>query len=291
MGSRLNNKVAAITGGASGMGKASVMRFLAEGARVVMADLNDETLEQTRAEAADAGFGADVLTSVRADVSSEDDIVGIVGAAVDSFGRLDVMFNNAGVGGAIGAITQTDVRDFDETFAILSRSVFLGIKHAAAQMINQGNGGVILSTASIAGRGGGAGPFVYSAAKASVINMTYNAAIELAPQRIRVNAIDPGIIVTPLSNLSRGINQSTSSAQPWPDPGEPEDIANLALFLASDEARFVTGEHYKCDGGLLARGPRVFRPGEDGGRSMGSARVGMTYGTTGQKPVMRDRDR
>jgi len=289
MGTRLNNKVAAITGGASGMGKATVLRFLAEGASVVMADLNEETLAQTRTDAATAGLDTERLISVRTDVSVESDIISVVSAAVDAYGQLDIMFNNAGVGGAIGPITQTDVRDFDETFAILSRSVFLGIKHAAGQMINQGQGGTILSTASIAGRGGGAGPFVYSAAKASVINMTYNAAIEFAPHRIRVNAIDPGVIVTPLSNLSRGINQSTSSAQPWPDPGEPEDIANLALFLASDEARFVTGEHYKCDGGLLARGPRLFKPGEDGGKSMGSARVGMTYGTTGQKPIMRDR--
>ena len=271
------------------MGKATVLRFLAEGASVVMADLNEETLAQTRTDAATAGLDTERLISVRTDVSVESDIISVVSAAVDAYGQLDIMFNNAGVGGAIGPITQTDVRDFDETFAILSRSVFLGIKHAAGQMINQGQGGTILSTASIAGRGGGAGPFVYSAAKASVINMTYNAAIEFAPHRIRVNAIDPGVIVTPLSKLSRGINQSTSSAQPWPDPGEPEDIANLALFLASDEARFVTGEHYKCDGGLLARGPRLFKPGEDGGKSMGSARVGMTYGTTGQKPIMRDR--
>lgn len=290
MGTRLAHKVAAVTGGASGMGKATVMRYLEEGARVVMADLNEETMAQASAEALAAGYGDDVLAAVRADVSAEADVAGIVDAAVERFGRLDVMFNNAGVGGAIGPIVGTDVRDFDETFAILTRSVFLGIKHAAARMIEQGDGGVILSTASIAGRGGGAGPFAYSAAKASVINMTLNAAIEFAPHRIRVNAIDPGVIVTPLSNLSRGINKSTNSAQPWPDPGEPEDIAHLALFLASDEARFITGDHYKCDGGLLARGPRIFRPGEDGGRSMGSARVGMTYGTTGQKPVMRDRD-
>ena len=290
MGTRLAHKVAAVTGGASGMGKATVMRYLEEGARVVMADLNEETMAQASAEALAAGYGDDVLAAVRADVSAEADVAGIVDAAVERFGRLDVMFNNAGVGGAIGPIVGTDVRDFDETFAILTRSVFLGIKHSAARMIEQGDGGVILSTASIAGRGGGAGPFAYSAAKASVINMTLNAAIEFAPHLIRVNAIDPGVIVTPLSNLSRGINQSTNSAQPWPDPGEPEDIAHLALFLASDEARFITGDHYKCDGGLLARGPRIFRPGEDGGRSMGSARVGMTYGTTGQKPVMRDRD-
>jgi NAD(P)-dependent dehydrogenase (short-subunit alcohol dehydrogenase family) len=290
MDGRLEGKTAAITGGASGMGRATVLRYLQEGAFVLFGDLNDEAAEATLDLAQQAGYGSDRIRYVRTNVAEESDVAGMVEAAVSAFGKLDIVFSNAGIGGAIGAITDTVVDDFDETFAVLTRSVFLGLKHGAAQMIRQGHGGVILATSSIAGRGGGAGPFAYSAAKAAVINMTYNAAIEFAPHRIRVNSIAPGVIVTPLSNLSGDISDHAATMQPWPEAGASEDIANLALFLASAEAGFITGENYKCDGGLLARGPRLFRPGEDGGASMSAARVGMTYGSTGVRPKMRDRD-
>ncbi len=136
------------------------------------------------------------------DVSIEPDVEALVALAVESFGRLDVMFNNAGIGGAFGPITELEVDDWDATFAVNTRSVFLGIKYAARVMIAQGDGGSIINTASVAGLSGGGGPQAYSAAKAAVINLTQSAAVELAPHRIRVNAICPGAVYTDL--LHRG---------------------------------------------------------------------------------------
>ncbi len=195
---RLQNKVAVITGGASGMGRATVLRFLAEGARVVIADYNAATGEDTLAEASRAGH-ADRARFIRTDVAKEADIEAMIRCATDTFGRLDIVFNNAGVGGAIGPLTETSVADWDYTFDVLAKGVFLGIKHAARVMRAQGRGGSIINTASIAGLSGDGGPLVYSAAKAAVISLSQSAAVELAGDRIRVNAICPGFIVTPLA--------------------------------------------------------------------------------------------
>ena len=285
MSTRLDNKVIVITGAASGMGRAATLRFLDEGAAVVAADLNVKTGNETIKLAHDAGHQN--IEFVRTDVTQESDIESMIAAALNRFGRLDGVFNNAGIGGVIGPITDISVNDWDETFAMLSRSVFLGIKHAAKVFVRQDQGGVILSTASIAGMAGGAGPQAYSAAKASVINLTKNAAVELAPHRIRVNAIAPGVIVTPLAARGGMENENAAALQPWPEAGLSEDIANLALFLMSDESRFVTGANYLCDGGVLARGPRIFRPEEDGGGRRPGARIGMTYGSTGRAPQLR----
>ncbi len=285
MSNRLDKKVIVITGAASGMGRAATLRFLDEGAAVVAADLNVETGNETTKLARDAGH--EHIEFVRTDVTQESDIEAMITTALDRFGRLDGVFNNAGIGGVIGPITDISVDDWDETFAMLSRSVFLGIKHAAKVLVQQDEGGVILSTASIAGMAGGAGPQAYSAAKASVINLTKNAAVELAPHRIRVNAIAPGVIVTPLAARGGMENETAATLQPWPEAGLSEDIANLALFLMSDESRFVTGANYLCDGGVLARGPRIFRPEEDGGGRRPGSRIGMTYGSTGLEPKLR----
>lgn len=254
----LAGRVAAITGGASGIGKATVRRFLDAGASVVIGDLNEANGAAALAELAEQGY-ADRVRFVRADVAEEDDVAEVVATATSMFGRLDVMYNNAGVGGAFGPITEIDVAAWDRTFAVLTRSVFLGTKHAARAMIEQGTGGSIINTASVAGLGGGGGPQAYSAAKAAVVNLTYTTASELAPHRIRVNAICPGFIVTP---LAVGRNEEATKAavrefQPWPDHGTPADIAALAVFLASDDSRFVTGEAIRADGGLLAAGPRM----------------------------------
>ena len=165
-----------------------------------------------------------------------------------------------------------------------ANSLFLGIKHATPVMRRQGDGGSIISTASVAGLGGGGGPQAYSAAKAAVINLTKNAALELAPDRIRVNAIAPGVIRTPLAALDTDVDQTSTSFQPWPDPGASEDIAGLALFLASDDAGFITGETIACDGGILAQGPRLFRHDKVYSQEDRKPWIGMTYGTTGEKP-------
>lgn len=285
--SRLAGKVAVITGGASGMGRATVLRFLDEGARVVIADLNEQTGEETVELCRARGTGENVRF-VRTDVSREEDVCAAIQTATTDFGRLDVLFNNAGVGGALGSTLEVEVEDWDFTFAALVRSVFLGIKHGAAVMVEQGSGGSILNTASVAGLSGGAGPVAYSAAKAAVINLSRATAVEFAEQRIRVNAICPGGILTPL--LHRGneepMKQRLEKLQPWPSIGQGEHIAAAALFLASDEAEFVTGEALVVDGGLTAMGPSLAaRMREDAPAAFDF--VGVDKGTTGEAPIVR----
>ena len=283
MDGRLSGKVAVVTGGASGMGLATVHRFVAEGASVVVADLN---------EANGAAVAGELGAKVRfapVDVAQEDDVAGAVALAVDTFGQLDVMFNNAGVGGAFGALQDLHVEDWDYTFGVLVRGVFLGIKHASRQMIAQGWGGSIINTASVAGLSGGAGPVCYSAAKAAVQNLTRGAAVELAPHRIRVNTINPGVILTPL--MHRGRPEEAAAAVgplvPWPELGRPEHIAGAALFYASDDSEHVTGDAMLVDGGLVAAGPGLTLPG--GPTTAPPGFVGVNRGTTGQGAVIRER--
>jgi NAD(P)-dependent dehydrogenase (short-subunit alcohol dehydrogenase family) len=278
---RLASKVAVVTGGGNGIGRATVLRFLAEGARgVVVADLNETTGGETLALADRQGDGGRARF-LRTDVAQEPDVAAAVDLAVREFGRLDCIFNNAGIAGAFGPIDQVGVEDWDQTFAVLVRGVFAGTKHATRVFKQQGQGGVILNTASVAGLAGGDGPQAYSAAKAAVVNFTRAVAIELAPFRIRAVAICPGGINTPL--LHRGdpasMGQMLDRLQPWPEHGRPEDIAAAALYLASDEARFVTGTALVVDGGLTAGGGNSMR-------SLGHAEVmlatgGMDFGTTG----------
>jgi len=286
MAGRIDGKTAVITGGGNGIGRATVLRFLDEGARVVVADLNEATGHETVALATDKGH-ADRVRFVRADVAQEADIEAAVALAVKEFGRLDCIFNNAGVAGAFGPITHQSVEDWDYTFAVLVRGVFLGIKHAARVMKTQPDGGVIISTASVAGLSGGDGPQGYSAAKAAVVNLTRAVAIELAEFRIRVNAICPGGILTPL--IARGDLQATAAmldrAQPWPEHGRPEDIAAAALYLASDDARFVSGEHLVVDGALSVAGGNTMRSGIGG--QMMKQLVGVDRGSTGQEMAVR----
>ncbi len=283
---RLAGKVAVVTGGASGMGRSTVERFLAEGASVVIGDLNADAGRAFVEELTGVGLG-DHARFTRTDVAVEDDVAAMTDLAVEAFGRLDVVFNNAGIGGAFGPITELEVDAWDETFAILVRSVMLGTKHAARVMIPQGTGGSIINTASIAGMGGGAGPQAYSAAKAAVISLAKTTALELAPHRIRVNAICPGLIFTPLmhSGNEEQAEEIMSELQPWPDRGQGEDIAGMALFLASDDSKFVSGQELVVDGAILAAGPRVH------GRMHNSRNLhrmsGMAYGTTGKAATVR----
>ena len=287
---QLEGKVAVITGGASGMGKATVLRFLAEGAAVVIADFNADTGNATLEEAKSAGHG-DRAAFCKTDVASEPDIRAMLECAVDNFGRLDVVFNNAGVGGAIGPVTETTVESWDYTMDVLAKGVFLGIKHSARIMRAQGDGGSIINTASVAALSGDAGPMVYSAAKAAVVSLTKSAAVELAPDRIRVNAICPGFIATPLADGGRPdtTRERFARAQPWPEHGDGTHIAGAALFFASPDSTFVTGETLLVDGGLTAAGPELSKkfPSTSGRDSRYS---GVTKGTTGEAPELRRLD-
>src|SRR5262245_13378760 len=289
MSGRLQGKVAVITGGASGIGRATALRFLAEGASVVVADLNDANGKEFLETASQAGHAKQVRFA-RTDVSEETDVANMIDLAVRDFGKLDIVFNNAGIGGAFGPLTSLEVEDWDFTFAVLVRGVFLGIKHGARAMKRQGQGGSIINTASVAGLSGGAGPLCYSAAKAAVVNLSMSAAVELGPERIRVNTICPGGIVTPL--VHRGspdaARERMKALQPWPEAGEGEHIAGAALFLASDDARFVSGETLTVDGGLTAAGPNLInRMREGGGQSPFATMIGVDLGSTGKPPVIR----
>ena len=286
---RLENKVAIVTGGAGGMGRSTVMRFIEEGAKVVIADYNAASGSGTLAEITSLGY-KNSAHFIKTDVASELDIKAMVECAVDNFGRVDIMFNNAGVGGVVGPVWDLQVEEWDYTFDVLVKGVFLGIKHAAKVMRAQGDGGVIINTASVAGLSGGCGPLSYSAAKAAVVNLTKAAAVQLAPDRIRVNAICPGFILTGLTHSKHDsleqAGKRMDSTQPFPDHGTGEDIAGTALFLATEDSRFVNGEAIVVDGALTAIGPDMWqRWGVPYERDMTSNVVNK--GTTGDKNTRR----
>ena len=260
MAGLLENKVAIVTGGCSGIGLATVELFAAEGARVLVADLQAD-----KGAAIEARLG-DRVRFRRCDVTQEADIAAIVDAAVQAFGGLDVMFNNAGAGGTRLRIDEMTGDEWDRTQALLLRSVALGIRYAAPAMRARG-GGAIVNTASVAALQAGAAPIAYSAAKAGVLHLSKVAAAELARDRIRVNAICPGLILTSIFSSALGLDADAAAqvdkamasfapqVQPLPMPGRPEEVAKVALFLASDLSAFVTGTHVVVDGGLTI-GPR-----------------------------------
>ncbi len=257
MAGRLEGKVAVITGGASGMGRGTVDLFVDEGAKVVVADIQDE-----KGGAMASEFGSS-LAYLHCDVSREADVKAAVDLAVERFGRLDCMFNNAGIVGVMGEIQDTDSPGMDQTLDVLFKGVVFGMKHAAKVMIDQGSGSMI-NTASVAGLKGGYGPHVYSGCKSAVIQMSKTVALELGPKGIRVNAICPGGIAT--SIFGRGLGLPTEAAdrsaklmeqalkelQPIKRSGMPADIAKMALFLASDDSDFVSGQAIAVDGALTA---------------------------------------
>ncbi len=253
---RLSDKTAIITGGASGIGAASARLFVEEGARVLIADAQSERGEALAKELGDAAAFHQV------DVTREDEIRAVVGDAVERWGRLDCIFNNAGFGGALGSIETTTVEEFDITFDVLLKGVFLGIKHAAPVMRAQG-GGSIISTASVAGLKTGESPHLYSVAKAAVIHLTRSVALELGEHGIRVNCICPGIVATPLAagrpNASHEalerLADGLAKTQAMGRVGQPEDIARAALWLASDDSEWVTGHAQVVDGGAFAGRP------------------------------------
>jgi NAD(P)-dependent dehydrogenase (short-subunit alcohol dehydrogenase family) len=250
---RLDNKVAVITGAASGIGLATAVRFAGEGAAVVLGDLNTDGGQAAVRHCKENGGRA---IFQHCNVQAESEIKALIDRAVSEHGKLDIIFNNAGLGGAVGTIEETTVENWDKTQAILLRAVFIGMKHSVPHMKKTG-GGSIISTASVAGLRGGAGPHSYSAAKAAVINLTRSVALEVGEHKIRVNCICPGGINTPLlSNRIPGGEPTTemvlSQVQAIKRAGHPDDIANMALFLASDESQWITGAAMVVDGGLTA---------------------------------------
>jgi NAD(P)-dependent dehydrogenase (short-subunit alcohol dehydrogenase family) len=265
MAGRLDGKVAVITGGVSGIGLGTVELFVAEGARVIAADIQDEKgrmLEQR--------FGG-ALRYVHCDVTSEGDIAGAVGLARSEFGGLDILFNNAGISDSMRAIAEIQADTWSWIFDVLVRGPALGMKYAAPLMLERG-GGSIINTASIAGLQAGWGPIAYSSAKAAVIHMSRVAAAQLSPQKIRVNAICPGLIATSIFGASIGLPREVADqmaarvaehgakVQPVPKAGAPEDIAKAALYLASDDSEFVTGTRLVVDGGITVGGAHSWDP-------------------------------
>jgi NAD(P)-dependent dehydrogenase (short-subunit alcohol dehydrogenase family) len=248
---RLDGRVAVITGGSSGIGAGTVRRFVAEGCRVLIADVQREAGEVLAKELGDqACFQS-------CDVTQEEEIATAVDEAVRRFGRLDVMFNNAGIIGATGPVARSVTADVDLTFAVILRGTFLGMKHAA-RVMEPNRSGVILSTSSPAGLVGGMGAHAYSAAKAGVIGLTQSVAAELRPKGIRVNAIVPGAVVSAMTadivvgdpGDLEGATAALQATALMSRPGLPEDIAAGALYLASDDAAFVTASTLVVDGGL-----------------------------------------
>jgi NAD(P)-dependent dehydrogenase (short-subunit alcohol dehydrogenase family) len=257
----LEGKVAIITGGASGIGAATARLFVEEGAKVMIADLQEDV---AAAFAADLGDAADYR---RVNVAREDEVEGVIADTVARWGRLDVLYNNAGFGGAMGALRDTPAEEYDLTMDVLLKSVFLGIKHASPVMAAQRSGSII-STASVCGLAAGIGPHLYTVAKAGVVMLTRSAALELAEDNVRVNCICPGFIATPLAAgapLGRDAERSShrveklrgfnDGAQPLSRSGEATDVANVALFLASDASAWMTGTAQVIDGGLTLGKP------------------------------------
>lgn len=257
---RLTGKRTIITGAASGIGRASARLFAREGAQLLLADWVEEGLLQTQALVAADGGKALVQ---RMDAGKERDVVALVERAVAELGGLDVCFANAGITGSAWLITDTTVESFEEVLRVNLLGPFLAIKHASAQMHKQGTGGSIVCTASVAGLRAGAGPLAYSASKAGVINLVQSAANMLGGTNIRVNAVCPGLIETgmtkPLFDYARakGSEGKIGQLNPLARAGQPEEIAQAALFVASDEASYVNGHALVVDGGLTSTVPVV----------------------------------
>lgn len=250
--SRFTEACVVVTGGASGIGEATVRGIVAEGGRVCIADLQREP---GMALAAELGESA---VFEYCDVTREEDIAGAIDAAQSNFGPLTGIVNNAGIVGAIGSIMDTSVEAFDHTMAILSRAVFLGIKHAARAMQPQGCGSIV-SLASTAGVVGGLGPHVYTMAKHGVVGLTKSAACELAAHGIRVNAVAPGSTVTPMTsalvdNDVDHITREIAKASPLGFAAVPADIASGILYALSDESRYMTGHTLVIDAGQTTGG-------------------------------------
>ncbi len=252
--SRLKDKVAIITGAAGEIGFATAKRFVAEGAKVMLTDLDETKLQKCVAE-----LNTDNAKYVVANVTNPKDVQKYVQATLDAWGRVDVFFNNAGIEGAVKPIGDYPLEDFQKVMSVNVEGVFLGMKYVMPEMAK--NGGSIIITSSVAGLQGTPNFVAYTTSKHAVIGIMRTAALEGAPQGIRVNSLHPGVIDSRMMNsIEKGFNPDDPDSVhagfeqqvPLGRYGQEEEIANLALFLASDESSYTTGAMYVADGGMGA---------------------------------------
>jgi NAD(P)-dependent dehydrogenase (short-subunit alcohol dehydrogenase family) len=253
----LEGKVAIITGAGSGIGRASALRFAAEGARLVIGDKSEAVFETAKQVEAAGG----TVTALQIDAGVEADVAKLVKTATASYGGLDVAFANAGIIGDMGGIFDVDPATMAETLRVNLIGPALMVKHAGKAMVDQGRGGAIVLTASVAGLNSGAGPLTYSASKAGVINLAKTAAQQLTTSGVRVNAICPGLTETGMTKptfdyaRSKDVMHKVGQLNPLKRAAQPEELANVALFLASDQASYVNGQAIAVDGGLTSSHP------------------------------------
>ena len=244
---RLENKIAIVTGAASGIGKAIAEKFIKEGAKVVFSDMNgDENLV--------ADFKENALF-IKCDVSKSIEVENLVAETVKHFGHLDIMVNNAGIGG-LGGVTDVTDENWNKTIGINLSGVMFGSRAAANAIKKAGSGGSIINMSSILGSVGFAGAIAYCAAKGGVVQLTRAAALDLAVDKIRVNAIAPGFITTNMTKdvlAMKQFNDLVVSSTPLGHVGDVDDIANAALYLAEDGSKYVTGTINHVDGGWIAK--------------------------------------
>ncbi|CAN6241887.1 unnamed protein product [Urochloa humidicola] len=254
---KLEGKVAVITGGASGIGACTARLFVQHGARVVVADIQDELGGHLCAE-----LGSDAASYVHCDVTSERDVAAAVDHAVSLFGALDIMFNNAGIGGAAcHNIRESTKEDFERVLSVNLVGPFLGTKHAARVMVPSGRGGCILATSSVSSAVAGAASHSYTCAKRAVVGLTENAAAELGRHGIRVNCVSPAAAITPLATGYVGLEGDAFEEAMEAVSNlkgvrlKVMDIAKAVLFLASDDARYISGHNLLIDGGYSVVNP------------------------------------
>lgn len=250
---KLDGKVAIVTGGGSGIGRASAHLFAREGARLVVVDIDGARATAVAEEIVAAGGQAMATT---ADVSQPEHAEAMVRAAVDAYGRLDVLFNNAGIDGEPGLLADSSIENWRRVLAVNLTGVYLGMKFGIAAMLRTG-GGSVINTASVAGLVGFPAVAAYCASKGGVIQLTKSAALDYARQGIRVNAICPGVIETPMvqkvAETAPAMIEMVKEQTPAGRMGAPEEVASMAAFLASDDSAFCTGAVFIIDGGWVAR--------------------------------------